>query len=52
MQISQTALAVIQAAEEAGEPAVSPWLIGGGVLLLLLLLLAGVVIFGGGREHS
>ena len=52
MQISQTALAVIRAAEEHGEPAINPWFIGGGTLLLLLLLLAGVVFFGGGREHS
>ena len=52
MQISQTALAVIQAAEEHGEPAVNPWLIGGGVLLLLLLVLFGLVAFGGGRDHS
>ncbi|NYJ00837.1 hypothetical protein HNR19_001535 [Nocardioides thalensis] len=52
MQISQTVLAVIQAAEEHSEPAVNPWLIGGGTLLLLLLLLFGLVAFGGGRDHS
>lgn len=52
MQISLTALAVLQAAGEHGEPAVNPWFIGGGTLLLLLLLLAGLVWFGGGRDHS
>ena len=52
MQISQTALAVIQAAEEHGEPAVNPWFIGGGTLLILLLALAALVAFGGGRDHS
>ncbi len=51
-QISTLALAVASAAEEHGEPAVNPWLIGGGVLALLLLLLIGLVAFGGGREHS
>jgi len=51
-QISQTALAVVRAAEENGEPAVSPWFIGGGVLAVLLLLLLGLVWFGGGRDHS
>ena len=40
------------AAEEAGEPAVNPWVIGGGAFLVLLLLLIGVVAFGGGRDHS
>jgi hypothetical protein len=52
MQISQTALALIQAAEENGEPAINPWFVGGGALAILLLLLLGVVWFGGGREHS
>ena len=52
MQISQTALALIQAAEEHGEPAVNPWLIGGGTLAILLILLVALVAFGGGREHS
>lgn len=52
MLLSQTVLAVVSAAEEHGEPAVNPWIIGGGVLLLLLLLLAGTVAFGGGRDHS
>lgn len=47
-----TLTAVLQAAEESGEPAVSPWLVGGGVFALLLLLLIGVVAFGGGRDHS
>jgi hypothetical protein len=52
MQISQTALAVLQAAEEHGDPAVNPWIVGGGALLVLLLALAAVVAFGGGRDHS
>jgi hypothetical protein len=52
MQISQTALAVLRAAEEHGEPAVNPWIIGGGTLLFLLLMLAALVAFGGGRDHS
>lgn len=52
MQISLTALAVLQAAEEHGEPAVNPWIIGGGVLAILLLALAILVAFGGGRDHS
>lgn len=52
MQISLTALTVLQAAEEHGEPAVNPWLIGGGTLLVLLLILGALVAFGGGRDHS
>ena len=52
MQISLTALAVLQAAEEHGEPAVNPWFIGGGALGILLLALAILVAFGGGRDHS
>ncbi|GAA1520895.1 hypothetical protein [Nocardioides humi] len=51
-QISQPALAVVRAAEEGGEAAVSPWFIGGIVLAFLLLLLLGLVWFGGGRDHS
>ena len=52
MHISQTALAVLEAAGEHGEPAVNPWIIGGGTLLFLLLLLGALVAFGGGRDHS
>jgi hypothetical protein len=52
MQISQTALAVLQTAEEHGEPAVNPWFVGGGALLILLLLLGALIAFGGGRDHS
>ena len=52
MQISLTALAVLQAAEEHGEPAVNPWVVGGGTLALLLLMLLALVWFGGGRDHS
>ncbi|HWJ67683.1 MAG TPA: hypothetical protein VNT31_13490 [Nocardioides sp.] len=51
-QISATALVVLSAVEEHGEPAVNPWLIGGGTLAFLLLLLLGLVWFGGGRDHS
>jgi hypothetical protein len=52
MLISQTALAVIQAAEESGDPAVNPWLVGGGILLFLLCMLGALVLFGGGRDHT
>lgn len=52
MLISQTALAVLQAADEHGEPAVNPWVVGGGALAILLLMLLGLVWFGGGRDHS
>jgi hypothetical protein len=52
MSLSQIALTVTQAAEEHGDPAVSPWFVGGGALAILLLLLVILVAFGGGREHS
>ena len=52
MQISLTALAVLQAAEEHGEPAVNPWIIGGGAFLILVLALGVLVGFGNGRDHS
>lgn len=52
MQISQTALAVLRVAEEHGEPAVNPWIVGGVTLLILLAALAALVAFGGGRDHS
>ncbi|WP_188111377.1 hypothetical protein [Nocardioides antri] len=52
MQISLTALAVLQAAEEHSEPAVNPWIIGGAALGILLLMLLALVWFGGGRDHS
>lgn len=51
MQISDTVLAVVRAAEDSGEP-VNHWVVGGGALLVLLLLLAGLVLFGGGRDHT
>lgn len=51
MQISQTALAVVQAAESSGEP-VNHWIVGGGILLFLLLVLGALVVFGGGRDHT
>ncbi|QYJ04624.1 hypothetical protein KUV85_02790 [Nocardioides panacisoli] len=44
--------ALVRAAEEGGEHALNPWLVGGGTLALLLLLLVGLVAFGGGRDHS
>jgi len=50
---SQIALLLTQVAEEAhGDPAVSPWVVGGAVLAFLLFLLVALVAFGGGREHS
>jgi hypothetical protein len=52
MQISLTALAVLQAAEENGDAAVNPWFVGGGALLILLLVLGALVLFGGGRDHT
>ena len=53
MLISQTALAVIRAAEETTSPEpINHWIIGGGILLLLLAVLAALVIFGGGRDHT
>ena len=52
MSFSQIALTVTQAAEEHGEPAVSPWFVGGAALAILLLMLIVLVAFGGGREHS
>lgn len=51
-QISLAVLAVVSAAEEHGEPAVNPWVIGGVVLAFLLFMLLALVWFGGGREHS
>ncbi|MBM9460363.1 hypothetical protein JK386_10655 [Nocardioides sp. zg-536] len=50
--ISLSALTVVSASAEQGEPAVNPWLVGGVVLAFLLLLLVGLVGFGGGRDHS
>jgi hypothetical protein len=51
MSLSQTALLVIQAAEEH-EQVVNPWIIGGLSLAILLGMLGALVAFGGGREHS
>ncbi|GAA4802224.1 hypothetical protein ACFQ0K_13010 [Nocardioides caeni] len=51
-QINLAALAVVSAAEESGEAAVNPWVIGGVALGFLLFLLLALVWFGGGREHS
>ena len=38
MSLSQLALTLTQAAEEHGEPAVSPWVVGGVALGILLLV--------------
>jgi hypothetical protein len=45
-------LIVLAAEAGHGDPAVSPYVVGGIALGLLLVLLAAVVSFGGGREHS
>ncbi len=45
-------LTVLATEAEHGDPAVSPYVIGGVALALLLVLLLAVVSFGGGREHS
>ena len=45
-------LTVLAAEAEHGDPAVSPYIIGGVTLVLLMVLLLAVVSFGGGREHS
>jgi hypothetical protein len=52
MLISQTALAVIQAAGESSDPPVNPYLVGGGILLFLLCVMGALVLFGGGRDHT
>ncbi|MEQ6901538.1 hypothetical protein [Nocardioides sp. YIM 152588] len=52
MLINQTALALVQAAEEHAEGGLNPWVVGGGALGILLLLLVGLLAFAGGREHS
>ncbi len=53
MSLSQIAVLLTRAAEEShGDPAVSPWFVGGGALAILLFLLVALIAFGGGREHS
>ena len=52
MLISQTALAVIQAAETTSPEPVNHWIIGGGILLFLLCVMGALVLFGGGRDHT
>ena len=47
-----SSLIVMAAEAEHGDPAVSPYVVGGVALGLLLVLLVAVVSFGGGREHS
>lgn len=50
--MSLSALTIVAAAAEHGEPALSPYAVGGIALGLLLALLVALVAFGGGREHS
>lgn len=45
-------LLVLAESVEHGEPAVSPYVVGGGILLILLLLMLGLLMFGKGREHA
>ncbi|MBU1801087.1 hypothetical protein [Nocardioides sp.] len=52
MSLSLITTAVLRASEEAGDPAVPPWVIGAIALGILLALLLGLIAFGGGREHS
>ncbi len=52
VMLNEFVLAVVRAAEEHGEPAVHPWLVGAGALAILLLMLVGLIAFGGGRDHS
>ena len=47
-----SALTVLAAEAERGEPAIHPYFVGGIALGLLLLLVLAVISFGGGREHS
>jgi hypothetical protein len=47
-----TVITLAAESAEHGDPAISPFAVGGIALGLLLLLLLGVVSFGGGREHS
>jgi uncharacterized protein (DUF2062 family) len=50
--MSLSALTIVAAAAEHGEPALSPYAVGGIALAILLALLVALVAFGGGREHS
>lgn len=55
MSLSLITVAVLRAAEEGaehGDPAISPWAVGGIALGILLAMLIALVAFGGGREHS
>ena len=47
-----SALSLAAAVAERGEPALSPYAVGGGVLLILLAVMGVLVAFGGGCEHS
>ncbi|WP_232675902.1 hypothetical protein [Nocardioides sp. R-C-SC26] len=55
MSLSLLHTAVLRASEEVehhGDPAVSPWVIGGLALAILLGMLFALMAFGGGRDHS
>ncbi|WP_426245276.1 hypothetical protein [Nocardioides sp. LHG3406-4] len=47
-----SAVSIVAAAAEHGDPALSPYAVGGIALGLLLAALGALVVFGGGREHS
>ncbi|WP_295657745.1 hypothetical protein [uncultured Nocardioides sp.] len=50
--MSLSAFTLVAAAAEHGEPALSPYAVGGVTLAILLALLLALLAFGGGREHS
>jgi len=52
MSLSLITTTVLRVAEEGGEPAFSPLVVGLITLGILLSLLLGLVAFGGGREHT
>ena len=47
-----SALIILAAEAETGEPAIHPYAVGAIALALLLALVLAVVSIGGGREHS
>ena len=52
MSLNALTSAVLIAAEEGGEPGISPYVVGLIAFGILMVLLIGLVSFGGGREHS